>query len=96
MYKIHNFTVLDYETIIYRPLDRKFFVEFGFTTTTGPSLIRAELFDRYVFAFVPFGSLTDRYGVKTYLTGDNIIMFIWIFIFFPDAIILIFFFIFLF
>ncbi|PWA68758.1 replication protein A 70 kDa DNA-binding subunit B [Artemisia annua] len=68
VYKIHNFTVLDYGTIIYRPLDRKFFVEFCFTTTTGPSLIRAELFVRYVFAFVPFGSLTDRYGVKTYLT----------------------------
>nr|GEW57567.1 hypothetical protein [Tanacetum cinerariifolium] len=50
------------------PLDRKFFVEFCFTTTTDPSRIQPELFDRYVFAFVPFGSLTDRYGNNIYRT----------------------------
>nr|GEV60185.1 hypothetical protein [Tanacetum cinerariifolium] len=60
VYKIHNFTMLDYDRIILRPLDHKFFVEFCFTTTTEPSQIQPKLFDRYVFAFVPFGSLTDH------------------------------------
>nr|GEX24964.1 replication protein A 70 kDa DNA-binding subunit B [Tanacetum cinerariifolium] len=50
-----------------RPLDHKFFVKFCFPTTTNPS--PSELFHRYVFAFVSFGSLIDCYGNKTYLTG---------------------------
>ncbi|PWA56033.1 replication protein A 70 kDa DNA-binding subunit B [Artemisia annua] len=68
VYKIHNFTVLYYEKIVYRPLDRNFFVEFCYTTTTDPLGIQPDLFDRYVFAFLPFGSLTNRYGNQIYLT----------------------------
>nr|GEW52405.1 replication protein A 70 kDa DNA-binding subunit B [Tanacetum cinerariifolium] len=60
VYKIHNFTVIDYDRIIFRPLDRKCFVEFCFTTNTDPSRIQPELFDRYVFAFVRFGGPTDH------------------------------------
>ncbi|PWA57556.1 replication factor A protein 1 [Artemisia annua] len=85
VYKIHNFTVLYYEKIIYRPLDRNFFVEFCYTTTTDPLGIQPDLFDRYVFAFLPFGSLTNRYGNQIYLTGGNITMFIFCYNSFPDA-----------
>ena len=86
MYKIHNFAVLDYERILYRPLDCNCFVEFCFTTTTDPSRIQPELFDRYVFAFMPFGSLTNRYGNQIYLTGGNITIFIFSYNFFLHAV----------
>ncbi|GKB05982.1 putative DNA helicase, partial [Tanacetum coccineum] len=67
-YKIHKFTVNNYGDTKYRPLEIKFFVQFGYTTDIRPSSLRPQLFDRYVFKFVPFGNLQRRIGNDTYLT----------------------------
>ncbi|PWA67015.1 protein kinase-like domain-containing protein [Artemisia annua] len=68
VYRIHKFTVVNYGDTKYRPLDIKFFVQFGYTTDIQPSSLRPQLFDRYVFKFVPFGNLQRRIGNDTYLT----------------------------
>ncbi|GKA50345.1 replication protein A 70 kDa DNA-binding subunit B [Tanacetum coccineum] len=69
VYKIHKFTVNNYGDIKYRPLEIKFFVQFGYTTDIQPSSLQPQLFDRYVFKFVPFENLQRRIENETYLTG---------------------------
>ncbi|PWA48379.1 replication protein A 70 kDa DNA-binding subunit B [Artemisia annua] len=68
VYKIHKFTVVNYGDTKYRPLEIKFFVQFGYTTDIQPSYLQPQLFDRHVFKFVPFGNLQRRIGNDTYLT----------------------------
>ncbi|GJR58474.1 putative PIF1 DNA helicase/replication protein A1-like protein [Tanacetum coccineum] len=68
VYKIHMFTIDEYGQTKYRPLYSKIFVQFSFKTFVQPSSIKPELFDRYVFKFVPFSNLQQRIGNDTYLT----------------------------
>ncbi|GJV83467.1 putative DNA helicase, partial [Tanacetum coccineum] len=67
-YKIHKFTVNNYGDTKYRPLEIKFFVQFGYTTDIQQSSLRPQLFDKYGFKFVPFGNLQRRIRNDTYLT----------------------------
>nr|GEU45310.1 replication protein A 70 kDa DNA-binding subunit B [Tanacetum cinerariifolium] len=54
--------------MIYRPLYSKIFVQFSFKTFVQPSSIKPELFDRYVFKFLPFSDLQHRIGNDIYLS----------------------------
>ncbi|PWA82698.1 replication factor A protein 1 [Artemisia annua] len=67
VHNIHRFMVREY-TMLYRPLDRKIFVEFCSATSVQRSSLPLELFDRYVFEFIPFNMLGSRAGNDTYLT----------------------------
>ncbi|PWA91943.1 hypothetical protein CTI12_AA084870 [Artemisia annua] len=67
VHNIHRFMVREYK-MLYRPLDRKIFLEFCTVTSVRPSSLPLELFDRYVFEFIPFNMLGSRAGNDTYLT----------------------------
>ena len=75
VHNIHRFMVREYN-MLYRPLDRKIFLEFCTVTSVRPSSLPLELFDRYVFEFIPFNMLGSRAGNDMYLTGGySIIMY---------------------
>ncbi|PWA60915.1 hypothetical protein CTI12_AA310280 [Artemisia annua] len=67
VHNIHRFMVRKYK-MLYRPLDRKIFLEFCTATSVRPSSLPLELFDRYAFEFIPFNMLGSRAGNDTYLT----------------------------
>ncbi|GJY79826.1 replication factor A protein 1 [Tanacetum coccineum] len=59
VHNIHRFMVGEY-TMLYRPLDRKIFVEFCSVTYVQQSSLPPKLFDRHVFEFLPFNMLGSR------------------------------------
>nr|GEW89833.1 replication factor A protein 1 [Tanacetum cinerariifolium] len=67
VHNIHRFMVREY-TMLYRSLDRKIFVEFCRVTSVKRSSLPTELFDIYVFEFIPFNMLGSRAKNDTYLT----------------------------
>lgn len=69
MYQITKFRVISYGKTLFRPLEREVFVLFSSYTRVLASYIPLSSFPRYLFEFVDFHNLKDRYNSDKYLTG---------------------------
>ncbi|GJX14483.1 hypothetical protein Tco_0206241 [Tanacetum coccineum] len=56
--------------MLFRPLAREVYVQFSGYTRVVPSLILLEAFPRFLFEFVKYKNLKDRYNNDMYLTDD--------------------------
>ncbi|GJT95204.1 replication factor A protein 1 [Tanacetum coccineum] len=68
VYQISKFKVLGYGRMLFRPLAREVYVQFSRYTRVVPSYIPLEAFPRFLFEFVEYENLKDRYNDDKYLT----------------------------
>ncbi|GKA77541.1 hypothetical protein Tco_0784002 [Tanacetum coccineum] len=62
VYQISKFKVLGYGRMLFRPLAREVYVQFSRYTRVVPSYIPLEAFPRFLFVFVEYENLKDRYN----------------------------------
>ncbi|GJS55983.1 ATP-dependent DNA helicase PIF1-like protein, partial [Tanacetum coccineum] len=70
VYQISKFKVLGYGGMLFRPLAREVYVQFSRYTRVVPSYIPLEAFPRFLFEFVEYENLKDRYNDDKYLTDE--------------------------
>ncbi|GJS24253.1 replication factor A protein 1 [Tanacetum coccineum] len=68
VYQISKFKVLSYRRMLFRQLSREVYVQFSRYTRVVPSYIPLEAFPRFLFKFVEYENLKDRYNDDKYLT----------------------------
>ncbi|GKE68555.1 replication protein A 70 kDa DNA-binding subunit B, partial [Tanacetum coccineum] len=62
--------------MLFRPLARKVYVQFSRYTRVVPSYIPLEAFPRFLFVFVEYENLKDRYNDDKYLTDNFVLLYV--------------------